>query len=79
VEKAVPDYKRVPGLRKLILSRRDESDVTHLLLITIWDSLEAMKRFTGRDPWKAKYYPEDDQYLLYKEEHVQIYKIFYES
>ena len=79
VERAAPDYKSVPGLRKVIFSRRDEGDVTHFLLITIWDSIEAMERFTGGDPWKAKYYSEDDDYLLEKEEHVQIYRIFYES
>ncbi|MCE4616584.1 MAG: hypothetical protein F7C09_05945 [Aeropyrum sp.] len=52
--------------------------MTHFLLITVWDSMEAMERLTGGDPWKAKYYPEDDYYLLEKEEHVQIYKIFHE-
>ena len=79
LERAVPDYTSVPGLRRAIFARRDEGDVTHFLLITVWDSLDAMKRFTGGDPRKAKYYPEDDQYLLEKEEYVQIYKIFYES
>ncbi|MCE4603460.1 MAG: antibiotic biosynthesis monooxygenase [Aeropyrum sp.] len=79
VERASPDYKSVPGLRKVFFSRRDEGDVTHFLLITVWDSMEAMERFTGGDPWKAKYYPEDDYYLLEKEEHVQIYIIFHES
>ena len=79
VERAVPDYRSVPGLRKVIFTRRDEGDVTHFLLITVWDSIEAMEHFTGGDPYKAKYYPEDDQYLLEKEEQVQIYKIFYES
>ena len=79
INQAVPDYKSVPGLKKVIFSRRDEGDVTHFLLITIWESLEAMKRFAGDDPRKAKYYPEDDKYLIEKEEYVQIYKIFYES
>ncbi|MEB3780676.1 MAG: antibiotic biosynthesis monooxygenase [Desulfurococcales archaeon] len=79
VERAVPDYRSAPGLRKVIFSRRDEGDVAHFLLVTIWDSMEAMKHFTSGDPWRAKYYPEDDQYLLEKEEQVQIYKIFYES
>ena len=37
----------------------------------------AMRRFTGGDPRRAKYYPEDNQYLLEKEEHIEIYKIFY--
>ena len=79
VDRAVPDYKSVPGLRKAIFTRRDEGDITHFLLITIWESLEAMKLFTEGDPTRAKYYPEDDKYLVEKEERVQIYKIFHES
>ncbi len=79
IERAVPDYESVPGLRKVIFSRRDEGDVTNFFLITIWDSMESMEHFTGGDPYKAKYYSEDDRYLLEKEEHVQIYKIFYET
>jgi len=46
VGRAVPDYKSVPGLRKVIFTRRDEGDIAHFLLITIWESLEAMKQFT---------------------------------
>ena len=79
IHRAVPEYKSVPGLNKVIFSRRDEGDITHFLLITIWESIKAMENFTGGDPWKAKYYPEDDKYLVEKEEYVQIYKIFYES
>ncbi len=59
----MPDYQSTSGLRKVIFARRDEGDLTHFLLITIWDSIEAMERFTGGDPYKAKYYPEDDKYL----------------
>ncbi|MCE4600152.1 MAG: hypothetical protein F7C38_01110 [Desulfurococcales archaeon] len=31
IDRAVPDYKSVPGLRKVIFSRRDEEEVTHFL------------------------------------------------
>ena len=79
IERFVPGYESVGGLRKVFFSRRDESDVTHFLLVAIWGFIEAVRYFTGGDPWKAKYYPEDDQYLLENEEHVQIYKIFHES
>ncbi len=48
---------------KVIFARKDEGGVTHFLLVAIWDSIEAVIYFTGGDPWKAKYYLEDDQYL----------------
>ena len=79
VERAAPDYASVEGLLKLYFTRRDEGEVAHFLLVTIWDSMESMRRFAGDDPGLAKYYPEDDEFLLEKEERVQIYRVFYEA
>ncbi len=79
IERAVPDYSSVDGLLKLYFTRRDDGEVTHFLLVTIWDSMDSMRRFAGDDPEVAKYYPEDDEFLLEKEERVQIYEVFYEG
>ena len=76
---AVADYGSVDGLRKLLFLRRDETEETHFLLVTHWDSMEAVKQFAGERPEKAKYYPEDDRFLLEKEETVALYEVFYES
>jgi heme-degrading monooxygenase HmoA len=59
--------------------RRDEKDVTHFLLVTYWDSMESVKQFAGEDPEKAKYYPEDDQFLVEKEQSSALYEVFYEQ
>lgn len=79
IEKAAPDYSSVEGLQKLYFQRKDENDKAHFLLITIWDSLDSVKKFAGDNPEIAKYYPEDDSFLLEKEKHVSIYDIFYEK
>ena len=79
IERAAPDYGSVEGLLKTYFQRRDEGDVAHFLLVTLWDSMESMKRFAGERPEIAKYYPEDDEYLLDKEEHSMIYRTFYEA
>ena len=79
IEKAVPDYGSIDGLLKMYFQRKDEDSVAHFLLVTIWDSMESIKRFAGDQPEIAKYYPEDDDYLLEKEKYVSIYDVFYES
>ncbi|BAD84930.1 hypothetical protein, conserved [Thermococcus kodakarensis KOD1] len=79
IERAVPDYSSVEGLLKLYFTRRDEEKETHFLLVTIWDSWESIKKFAGENPELAKYYPEDDEFLLEKEKYVQHYEIFYEK
>ena len=78
-ERAVPDYSSVDGLKKLLFLRNVEADVAHFLLVTYWKSMEAVKKFAGDHPEKAKYYPEDDDFLLEKEETSVLYEVFYES
>ena len=79
IEKAAPDYGSVDGLLKLYFQRRNENKTAHFLLVTIGDSLESIKRFAGAEPEIAKYYPEDDEFLLEKEKTSSMYEVFYEE
>ncbi len=79
IDKAAPDYGSVEGLLKLYSQRRDEGAVAHFLLVFIWKSMEAIKKFAGAQPELAKYYTEDDNFLLEKEKHVTMYDVFYET
>ena len=76
-ERAAPDYSSVEGLKNLFFTRRNEADVSHFLLVTVWDSIDSVKKFAGENPEIAKYYPEDDDFLLEKEEHSQNYHVFH--
>lgn len=76
-ERAAPDYASVDGLKRLFFTRRDEGEIVHFLLITVWESMDAVKAFAGDDPSRAKYYPEDDQYLLEKEDCSLNHQVFF--
>lgn len=79
IERAAPDYGSVEGLLKLYFQRRNEDAAAHFLLVTIWDSLASIEKFAGAEPELAKYYPEDDDFLLAKEKHTSLYEIFFEK
>lgn len=64
------DYGATPGNLGVHLLLRDEGDVTEVITLTFWDSLDAVRSFAGEDVLRARYYPDDDQYLLEKEEFV---------
>lgn len=49
-----------------------------ILLVTPWDTIESVKKFAGENPEIAKYYTEDDDFLLEKEKYVRMYEVFYE-
>lgn len=71
----VSDYQATDGNRGVHVLRRIEGDQAHFLIITFWDSVEAIKRFAGEDFEKARYYPEDENYLLEFEEKVAHYEV----
>jgi len=70
-DRAVPDYQSVPGNVSVSILRRDDTEVTHFLTVTYWESEEAIRAFAGGELLKAKYYPEDSDFLLEFEPHVQ--------
>jgi heme-degrading monooxygenase HmoA len=78
-ERAAPDYASVPGLLRAIFTRRDDEKTAHFLLVTIWTDIESVKEFAGSDPSKAKYYEEDDIFLLEKEESSLNHVVFIDS
>lgn len=69
------DYQATPGNRGVLVLRRTEGDVTHFVLTTLWDSIEAIRRFAGADYERARYYSEDDHYLLDRELAVVHYDV----
>lgn len=71
----IPDYKAVPGNRGVFVLRRVEGDRAEFLLLTLWESWEAIRQFAGDDVEKAVYYPEDPDYLLEMEPLVRHYEV----
>jgi heme-degrading monooxygenase HmoA len=47
----------------------------HFVTLSFWESEEAIRAFAGNDPLKAKYYPEDADYLLEFEPQVVHYTV----
>jgi heme-degrading monooxygenase HmoA len=61
---AVPEYRSTPGNRGVLVLRREVGEVAEFTLLTLWDSMDAIRGFAGDDPERAKYYPEDPEFLL---------------
>ncbi len=69
-ERAIPDYRGTPGNLAVHILRRDERDTAHFCTLTLWESLDAIRNFAGSVVEKAKYYPEDREFLLEFEPNV---------
>ena len=75
LETGVPDYQETLGNRGVYVFRRTDGDTAHFLLLTLWDSLDVIRAFAGDDVEKARYYPEDEDYLLGLEPTVTHYEV----
>jgi heme-degrading monooxygenase HmoA len=69
------DYASTPGNKGVTVLRRVGSSEAEFLLITYWDSLDAIKRFAGDDYERARYYPEDSGFLLELEPNVAHFEV----
>ena len=77
--RAIPDYTGVKGNISVHILERREGDITHFVTMTFWDSMDSIRRFAGNDVEKAKYYPEDREYLLDFEPTVVHYEVVGEA
>ena len=73
---ALPGYTRVAGNRGLYMLRRRDEGLEEFCMVTVWDSLEAIKEFAGPNYEEAVFYPRDDEYLVDREWTVRHYDIY---
>lgn len=60
----VADYKKTEGNLGVEVLRRFDGDVCHFWTVSKWDAYRSIEEFAGPDYEKARYYPEDEKYLL---------------
>jgi heme-degrading monooxygenase HmoA len=72
----MPDYQHTTGNLGAYVMRRIENGVAHFFTLTFWDSYDAIKRFAGKNYEKARYYPEDKDFLLEFEPNVEHFEVF---
>lgn len=71
------DYLATAGIILAKILRKIDGDICHFYTITEWKDTESIINFAGNDYEKARYYPEDKEYLLEFEEAVNHDETFY--
>ena len=77
--RAIPDYQSVPGNVSVHVLERPDGAVTHFITMTFWRDMDSIRGFAGDDVEKAKYYPEDGEFLLEFEPKVVHYEVVGQS
>ena len=71
----VPELKGIAGYREVRLMKREEGGRTEFLVMTLWDSMDAIRRFAGADPEKAVVEPEARAVLSDYDDFVRHYEV----
>lgn len=77
--RAIPDYRSAAGNVSVHVLERADGDVTHFVAMSFWESMDAIRGFAGDDVEAAKYYLEDQAFLLELEPHVVHYEVVGQS
>ena len=59
-----PASRAVSGNRGFYVLRRAVGDRAEFVTMSLWDDLEAIRRFAGDDVERAVFFPEDDRFLV---------------
>ena len=71
----VRGYQAIGGNQGVSLLRRVEGHVVHFLLISYWESAEAIREYAGPDTERAQYFSYDLECLIDPEPTVTHYEV----
>ncbi len=74
-ESGLKAYRSTPGNRGVYVLRRVEGGKADFVLISLWESMDAVRKFAGPDVERAVYYPRDRDFLLEFEPKVAHYEV----
>jgi len=75
----VKDLTATAGNRGVYVLRRLEGDEARFRVLSLWDSMEGIRRFAGDEPERARYYPEDERFLKALDPRVAHFEVVAES
>ena len=75
LETVRPKLEELSGFRGLYLLRRDQGDEVEFLVVTLWESMDAVRGFAGNHPEVAVVEPEARAALLRFDRSVRHYEV----
>ena len=70
----IAGYRQAPGnLGALVATRDIDAERTEIVTLSWWKDEASIKAFAGSDISRARYYPEDDRFLLTRPDTAQHY------
>jgi heme-degrading monooxygenase HmoA len=71
----IEDYQKTPGNHGAWVLRKAEGDRAEFVIVSFWESREAIESFAGQDIENAVFYPEDERFLVERDLTVRHYEV----
>lgn len=73
------DYSGTPGNEGIVCLRRVEGDHAEFTILTLWRDRRAIEAFAGADTDRAVFYPEDDVFLVRRDERAGHHEVVFST
>jgi len=67
--------RELPGSRGTIVLRRRDGELTEFVTLLLFDSIDDVNAFAGDDVSVARFFPDDDRWLLERDLDVRHYEV----
>jgi heme-degrading monooxygenase HmoA len=72
-------FRETPGSLGAFGLRRIVDGRAVFLLVSLWESEDAIRRFAGDDIERAVFFPEDDRFLVERDDRVEHFDVVYHA
>ena len=71
------EYAATPGHEGVVALRRIEGDEAEFRLVSVWRDWKAVEAFAGPRADRAVFYPEDDEFLVQRDEFADHFEVVF--
>jgi len=72
-------YARTPGNEGIVCLRRVDGERAEFTIVSLWRDREAVEAFAGSEPERAVFYPDDEAFLIARDERVRHYEVSFST
>lgn len=73
------EYAATPGNQGILALRRIEGERAEFTIVSLWRDEGAVRDFAGADLDRAVFYPEDDEFLVRRDETVAHFEVVFSA
>lgn len=73
------DYAGTPGNKGIVCLRRLDGDDAEFTILTLWEDRRAIEAFAGPDAPQAVFYPEDEAFLVRRDERAGHHEVVFST